>query len=172
MKAVCPQIDEIPGAINCFGLLQAVQYPGIMKMTTMLSFIHFSLQEFLAAYHVSCLPYHKELSVLKEKFMSDVHANMFSIYVGITKGMRAAFKEYLRCDTFEESEQLVFELPRSEPLGTSRELESGVAISNDFFQDKHKCLRLFKCFHEAGDNYICTRLSRAFSSNDSIKLLF
>ena len=25
VKAVCPQIDKIPGAINCFGLLQAVQ---------------------------------------------------------------------------------------------------------------------------------------------------
>ena len=173
VKAVCPQIDEIPGARNCFGLLQAVQYADDMNMTTILSFIHFSLQEFLAAYHITCLPYHEELSVLKENFMSDVHANMFSIYVGITKGMRAAFKEYLRCGTSEGLEQLVVELSRSEPFGTSRELESGVAISNDFLQDKHMCLRLFKCFHEAGDKYICTQLGSAFcSSNDSIELLF
>ena len=173
VKAACPQIDEIPGAINCFGLLQVVRYPGIMKMTTTLSFIHFSLQEFLAAYHITCLPYHDELSALKEQFMSDVHANMFSIYVGITKGMRPAFKEYLRCGTSEGLERLVIELPRSEPFGTSELAESGVAISNEFLQDKHMCLRLFKCFHEAGDKSICSRFSRAFcSSNDSIELLF
>ena len=96
VKSVCPQIDEVPGAINCFGLLQAVKYPGIMGMATMLSFIHFSVQEFLAAYHVTCLPYADELSVLKENFMSDIYDNMFSIYVGITKGMHPAFKQYLR----------------------------------------------------------------------------
>ena len=86
VKAVCPQIDKIPGAMNCFGLLQAVQYACVMKMTTMVSFVHFSLQEFLAAYHVTCLPYDDELSVLKEKFMSDIHSNMFAVYVGMTKG--------------------------------------------------------------------------------------
>ena len=103
VKTVCPQINEIPGAINCFGLLQAIQYPGIMKMTMTLNFIHFSLQEFLAAYHITCLSYDDELSVLKEKFMSDVHANMFAVYVGITKGKRPAFKEYLKCVTPEGS---------------------------------------------------------------------
>ena len=167
VKAVCPQIDKIPGAINCFGLLQAVQYPGIMRMTTKLSFIHFSLQEFLAAYHITCLPYQEELSVLKEKFMSDVHANMFSIYVGITKGMRPAFRNYLKYGTSEGLEQVVIELSRSEPF------ESGVAISSEILQDKHMCLRLFKCFREAGDKSICSQFCNAFcSSNDSIKLLF
>ena len=53
VKAFCPQIDKIPGAINCFGLLQAVQYACVMNMATMVSFVHFSLQEFLAAYHVT-----------------------------------------------------------------------------------------------------------------------
>jgi len=47
VKAVCLEIDEISRAIIHFGLIQAVKYTGIMEMATMLSFIHFSLQEFL-----------------------------------------------------------------------------------------------------------------------------
>ena len=142
VKAVCPQINNIPGGINCFGLLQAVQYPGIMKMTTMLSFVHSSLQEFLAAYHVTCLPYDDELSVLKEKFLSDAHANMFVVYVGMTKGKRPAFKQYLMEGSF------TLQIYKRQNLLTRY----------DIAVNKYMFLRLFKCFHEAGYKELCDML--------------
>ena len=161
VKTVCPNINEIPGAINCFGLLQAVQYPGIMKMTTTMSFIHFSLQEFLAAYHITCLCYDDELSVLKEKFMSDVHANMFAIYAGITKGKRPAFKEYLKCGTSEGSSARQY----IESQDTLPETSS-MAINTEILKNELMCLHLFKCFHEASDKDMCYKFIKAgcFSS--------
>ena len=171
MKVVCPQIDKIPGTINCFGLLQAVQYPGIMKMTTMLSFVHFFLQEYLAAYHVTCLPYDDELSVLKENFMSDIHSNMFAVYVGMTKGKRPAFKEYLRYGSSEGSSPSSDEYI-SGPAFKRQCVESGssggsslegsdIAISTGILKNKNVCLRLFKCFHEAGDKDLCSQFIKA-----------
>ena len=57
IKPFCPQI-KCSGEVNCFGLLQAVQHFGptnnnIIKLT----FLHLSIQEYLAAYHISCLPH-------------------------------------------------------------------------------------------------------------------
>ena len=170
VKAVCPQIDKIPGAINCFGLLQALQYPNIMKMTTMLSFVHFSLQEFLAAYHVTCLPYDDELSVLKEKFMSDIHSNMFAVYVGMTKGKRPAFKEYLKYGSSEgsfSSGKYITGTPfnrqciDSGASGGSSLEGSDIAISTEILKNENMCLRLFKCFHEAGDKDLCSKFIKA-----------
>ena len=171
VKVVCPQIDKIPGAINCFGLLQAVQYPGIMKMTTMLSFVHFSLQEYFAAYYVTCLPYDDELSVLKENFMSDIHSNMFAVYVGMTKGKRPAFKEYLRYGSSEGS-SLSSDEYISGPAFKRQCVESGssggsslegsdIGISTEILKNKNMCLRLFKCFHEAGDKDLCSQFIKA-----------
>ena len=170
VKAVCPQIDKIPGAINCFGLLQAVQYPGLMNMTTMVSFVHFSLQEFLAAYHVTCLPYDDELSVLKEKFMSDIHSNMFAVYVGMTKGKRSAFKEYLMYGSSEGS--YTSDKYITGPLFKRQCIESGasggsslegsdITISTEILKNENMCLRLFKCFHEAGDKDLCSMFFKA-----------
>ena len=143
LKAVCPQIDNILGAINCFGLLQAVQYPGIMKMTTMLNFVHFSLQEYLAAYYITCLPYDDELSVLKEKFMFDIHSDMFAMYVGMTKGKRPAFKEYLKCGTLEGSSPSdngpVFKRQCIESRTSALE-GSDIAISTEILKNKSMCL--------------------------------
>ena len=170
VKVVCPQIDKIPGAINCFGLLQAVQYPGIMKMTTMLSFIHLSLQEYLAAYHITCLPCDDELSVLKENFMSDIHSNTFAVYVGMTKGKRPAFKEYLRYGSSEGSSPsdkyitgpaFKRQCIESGSSGGSSLEGSDIAISTEILKNKNMCLRLFKCFHEAGDKYLCSQFIKA-----------
>ena len=170
VKAVCPQIDKIPGAINCFGLLQAVQYACVMKMTTMVSFVHFSLQEFLAAYHVTCLPYDDELSVLKEKFMSDIHSNMFAVYVGMTKGKRPAFKEYLRYGSSvgsSSSDKYITGPPfnrqciDSGASGGSSLEGSDIAISTEILKNENMCLRLFKCFHEAGDKDLFSKFIKA-----------
>ena len=92
VKAFCPDIAVIPGAFNGFGILQAVQHSGLTGKTMTFNFIHFSIQEFLAAYHITQLPPHEELQILKSKFWSCLHSNMIAMYTSITKGQRPAFK--------------------------------------------------------------------------------
>jgi len=53
VKAFCPHLEGIPGAIDGFGLLQVVEHYGIFNTTKTFNFIHFSIQEYLAAH---CLP--------------------------------------------------------------------------------------------------------------------
>ena len=52
IKETCPDIFRIPGAINGFGLLQAVQCDGLTGRITIFNFSHPIIQEALAAYHI------------------------------------------------------------------------------------------------------------------------
>ena len=45
MKHYCPELETIKGAINGFGLLQAVEHIDIFQTTKTFHFIHFSVQE-------------------------------------------------------------------------------------------------------------------------------
>ena len=99
IKSACPNIDKVPGAINGFGLLHAIEgYNNLQKSVT-LTFIHLSVQEYLAAYRISCLQQQQESQALKrffnERSSSISYLNVAQMYVGLTKGQRPAFKELL-----------------------------------------------------------------------------
>ena len=147
IKEACPDITAIPGAINGCGLLQAVEHFGFTGTTTTINFLHFSVQEYLAAHHIANLPADEELKIIEEKFWSDIHFNMFSIYVSLTKGQRPSFKHFL-CGGNE-----------------------AIAISDKFLNNRLQCLRLYRCFHEAGDDDICKTIERSVKfSNKKIDL--
>ena len=94
IKKECPDIDK---AINGFGLLQVVEYAGRMSKSLSFNFIHLSIQEFLAAHHVTILPPSKELSILQKNFWNNaVYFNMFDIYVALTNGQQPSFKQFLQ----------------------------------------------------------------------------
>ena len=143
IKAACPDITAIPGAINGFGLLQAVEHSGLIETTT-LNFLHFSIQEYLAAYHIANLPADEELKIIEEKFWSAIHFNMFSIYVSLTKGQRPSFKHFLCGGNNFES----------------------ITISDKFLNDQLRSVRLYRCFHEAGDVDICKTIERSVMFSD------
>ena len=86
IKAACPDITAIPGAIKGFGLLQAVEHFGLTGTMTTFNFLHFSIQEYLAAHYIANLPADEELRIIKDNFWSRIHYNMFTIYVTLTKG--------------------------------------------------------------------------------------
>ena len=142
IKAACPNITATPGAINGFGLLQAVEHLGFTGTTTTINFLHFSIQEYLAAHHIANLPADEELKVIEEKFWSEIHFNMFSIYVTLTKGQRSSFKHFL--------------------CGGNK----AIAISDKFLNNQLQCLRLYRCFHEAGDVDICKTIERSVTFSD------
>jgi len=87
VKEVCPEVDDIPGAINGFGLLQAVEHyclkGAAAGKTISLNFLHFTMQEYLAALHVSTLPNEKQLSLMENTFWDRQFNVMWIMYVGI-----------------------------------------------------------------------------------------
>ena len=137
VKAVCPDIEDIPGAINGFGLLQAVQHIGLTGRILTCHFIHFSIQEYLAAYCITKLSPVEELQILQDKFCYVNYFNTFAIYVALTKGQRLCFKEYL-----------------SGGNKTSN-------ISQNLLYDIEFCFHLYHCFYEAGDKKMCESISTA-----------
>ncbi|XP_065913287.1 protein NLRC5-like isoform X2 [Dysidea avara] len=161
MKAACPGITE---SIDGFGLLQTVQHFGLAGKTMTFNFIHFSIQEFLAAYHIAHLPPHEEFRVLQEKFWSSHHSNMFSMYTSLTKGQRPSFKQFLQQPSFSLTFKQLF----------SRRRKDSIGISAKFLEDDLKCFHLFRCFHEAGDVETCQSIlnSKVFNSDYTIDLNF
>ena len=144
ITAACPDIAAIPGAINGFGLLQAVQHIGLYAKTMTLNFIHFTIQEYLAAHYISHLPPNKELKVIKANFWNNIHSHTFSIYISLTKGQRFAFKQFLS--------------------GGNK----AIAIADKFLEDQLKCLQLYRCFNEAGDHTLCNTIERANIFHDRV----
>ena len=144
ITVACPDIAAIPGAINGFGLLQAVQHFGFYAKTMTLNFIHFTIQEFLAAHYISHLSPDEELKVIEENFWNNIHFNMFSIYISLTKGQRSAFKQFLSSGN------------------------EAIAISPKFLKDQLKCLQLYRCFNEAGDHTLCNTIERANIFHDRV----
>ena len=146
IKEECPDIDK---AINGFGLLQAVEYAGRTSKSLSFNFIHLSIQEFLAAHHVTTLSPNKELSFLQKNFWNNpVYFNMFDIYVALTNGQRPSFKRFLQPSLMEKFMKFL----------TGR--EDSVGISQQLLSDKIKCLRMYSCFQEAGDLEMCKSLEQ------------
>ena len=83
------------GAINGFGFLQAVEHFDLTGTTMTFNFLHFSIQEYFAAYDVINLQDDKEFRIIKEKFQSGFHFNMFPIYITLTKGQLPSFQYFL-----------------------------------------------------------------------------
>ena len=139
IKEHCPAITDHP---NGFGLLQAVEYVGLMSKTRSFNFVHFSVQEFLAAYYVTRSSPDEEQSILEEYFWSNIHYNMFKYYVTLTKGQRPLFKQFLR-------------------QGNNR-----ITIDHKFLENKLQCLRLYRIFYEAGDSQICKIIEGKFTDKE------
>ena len=137
IKTACPDITVTPGAINGFGLLQVVEHFGFIGTTMTFNFLHFSIQEYLAAHHITNLPPDEELKIIEDNFWSDIHFNMFSIYVTLTKGQRPSFKHFL-CNG-----------------------NKMIPISDKFLSNQLQCFRLYHCFHEAGDVDICKTIEQS-----------
>ena len=83
MKEVCPRVDDIPGAISGFGLLQTVEHQKGAGKSISLNFLHFTMQEYLAALHVSTLPSEQQSSLMQNTFWHGKFNYMWIMYVGI-----------------------------------------------------------------------------------------
>ena len=141
IKQCCPQVESIPGALNAFGLLQAIEHVSIFQTTTTFNFLHLSVQEFLAAHYVTTLTPDEELSILDKYFWSDTHSNMFTMYINLTKGQQSSLRRFLSGG------------------------DDILTIHSKFFNNNLKCIQLYQCFNEAGgDDRVCKTVERKFSN--------
>ena len=154
IKEACPDIEVIPGAINGFGLLQAVQHFGLTGKTMTFNFLHFSIQEFLAADYVANLSSSDELRILKEKFWNDTYSNMFAIYMTLTKAQSPSFKRFIKPSLGQRLKGFL--------------TGHGAKVGNRFVDHQVKCFRLFRWFFEAGDEEICRSIDDAKIFNNRI----
>ena len=129
---VCPDINNTPGAINGFGLLQTVQhYPQEgAGITASFNFLHYTMQEFLAAFHVSTVSDVEQSSLMESTFW-DGHFNfMWMMYVGIVGTNSEVFNKFIS-------------------KGNTHKKKKSLKVSADIQKDKTKRLHLFQCFTEA-----------------------
>ena len=132
MKEVCPDINDTQGAINGFGLLQTVQHysqVGAGK-TASFNFLHYTMQEFLAAFYVSTLSDEEQSSLMEETFWSERFNFMWMMYVGIVGTKSKLFTDFIS-------------------KGNVFKKKSGIRVSNEIQKDKRKRLHVFQCFAEA-----------------------
>ena len=152
IKAYCPEIkNSIRGAFNGFGLLQVVEYlPKIGAGPNFsFNFLHFTMQEFLAALHVSDItvcPFEQQTSLMEATFWDGMYNFMWMMYVGIN-GINSQVMQFL-CT--------------AEPDTDITELK----VSDSITSDKTKCLHLFQCFMEAKCRNAPKEISNIFINNE------
>ena len=153
IQANCPEIEnDIPGAFNGFGLLQVVQHlPKRGAGTTVsFNFLHFTMQEYLAALHVSNItltPHEQQLTLMKKTFWSSTYNFMWMMYVGINGINSQAFVHFLY---------------KAHSGVDAMELK----LSNKVKSGKLKCLHLFQCFMEAKSEEVPEEISSIFYNNE------
>ena len=121
VKEVCSKLYE---DTNRYGLLQAVQhYPqeGAAGYVTSVNFLHFTMQEYLAALHVSTLTDEEQLSLMRKTFWDNQFSTMWMMYVGIVGVKSNIFTSFVSTDLYWDGD----------------------------CNYKIKCLHLFNCYMEA-----------------------
>ena len=134
IKQVCPFFDVVEGAINGFGLLQAVQhYPhqgAAAGTTTSHNFLHYTMQEYLAALHVSNLSSDQQSSLMKKTFWDGHYNFMWMMFAGIVGINSDIFVNFVS-------------------KGKVYKRKSGIRMAENILSDKRKRLHVFQCYMEA-----------------------
>jgi len=143
----CKHLACMENGCHGLGLLKAVEFYSTKENVKNMSFnfLHLSLQETLAAYHIYLSGINKQTRLLESNFMDSRYFNTWIMYVGFTKGQPFpfAFKHFLSGNFFKVS-----------TLVTSL-FKKDAKISEKFITDKVNCLHLFQCFSEAQNDDMC-----------------
>ena len=150
IKKNCREVDDING----LGLLQAVQhYPkkGAGGITSV-NFLHFTMQEYLAALHVSTHPSWLQSSLMERTFWDGKFNFMWMMYVGIVGVKSEGFASFIASNEWHIM---------------SDDIPDDYQIKVNICNDKLKCLHLFQCYIEAkSDAEMPEEISSIFTSNE------
>ena len=131
----CPHLTMKSDNWNGLGLIKAAHYD---NNSVSFHFLHFSIQEYMAAYYISLLTNNKQIRLLNRTFWKIHYFNTWIMYVGITHGESFAWKHYLSGNFFKLHTRLL------KPSD----------ISKKFLHNKIKCLHLFQCIIEGSSESI------------------
>ena len=131
------------------GLLKSAQYFCIEENNDRISynFLHLSIQEYLAAYHISVLSTNQQLNILKNYFFDEKYLNMWIMYAGLCE-KPLAFKHFLSGQTFYYVSKF---------FGVNK-------VSDSILQSKMKCLYLLQCLPELKDSNLHDHIGHVFES--------
>ena len=138
-----------------YGLLKAVQIYDVenLQCKKVYNFVHFSVQEYLAAYHLSKKFSISQAFALNHKFWDVKYFGVWRMYTGLTKGNNFALQIFL------SQEGLIigglrflfgFEFP---------------GLADELKRNKVFCLQLFQMFLEAPDSKIKESVSDVVKKN-------
>ena len=142
IKEVCPNLTNTSSNWNGLGLLNSIE--SFEKVTY--HFLHFSIQEYMAAYYISTLSNQRQIDFLKNTFWNVRYYNTWIMYVGITGGNSFALRHFFSGHYFRLSTRL---------FGIS-------AISKNLLKDKIKCLHMFQCLAETQDDKVISLIGNLF----------
>ena len=133
VKAQYPNLT--PANWYGLGLLKSVQYFKAQDGCDHESFhfLHYSIQEYMAAYYIASLPGKMLLPLLEKTFWNVHYFNTWVMYVGITGGKHHAFTHFLSGNY----------------LQVTSWLSTPKVMSKRILSNKIKCLHLLRCSTEA-----------------------
>ena len=146
IEEVCPNIATVSSNWNGLGLLKAVQCANAELGNVTFHFLHFSIQEYMAALYISTLSANQQIELLKDTFWTHRYYNTWIMYVGITCGSSFALRHFLSGNLF----QFITKLFKTS------------SISNKYLKDKIKCLHLFQCLIESNNKDMIALVSQFF----------
>ena len=149
IQQVCPNLAKSSSNWNGLGLLKAVQSLSPETGNVTFHFLHFSIQEYMAALCISTLSNSKQIQLLEETFWQQRYFNTWMMYVGITFGSSFAFKHFVSGNRFQIYTR-IFKF-------------SG--ISRKLLESKIKSLHLFQCLVESSNEDMIASVSRYFQDN-------
>ena len=149
IKEVCPNLAVISSNWNGLGLLKAVQHFNAEIGNVTFHFLHFSIQEYMAALYISMLSHNKQIKLLNKTFWQHRYYNTWIMYVGITCGSSFALKHFLSGNWFQFSTRIF----------------KSSSICRKFLENKIKCLHLFQCLVESNNEDMIASVSKFFEGN-------
>ena len=151
IKKTCPNLTMNSSNWNGLGLLKAVRCfdfkEGCDQVT--FHFLHFSVQEYMAALYISTLSNNEQIKLLKKTFWQHRFYNTWVMYVGITCGSSFALKHFLSGNWFQFTTKIF----------------KSSSISSKYLKHKIKCLHLFQCLIESSNDDVIASVSQSFQDS-------
>ena len=151
IKESCPNLTMTSSNWNGLGLLKAVQCfsAKVGNDQVTFHFLHFSIQEYMAAWYISTLPDKRQIKLIKKTFWEPRYYNTWIMYIGITSGRSFALRHFLSGNWFQFYSKLF----------------KNSKVCNKYLKNKMRCLHLFQCLVEANKEDIIVSVKQLFQSN-------
>ena len=146
IRDFCPSLLKDSKYRNGLDLLKAVEFFNLDQVDDLsFNFLHFSVQELLAAYHISLMSENNQIDLLNETFWNSRYFNTWIMYVALTKDQPFPFMHFLSGNWLRLSTRFYLWWLGKAYIGISKNME----------ENKIKRLHLFQCFTEAGNDDMC-----------------